>query len=202
MRTYVYIDGSNLYYGSLRGTTFKWLNPQELYSRLLPQHRINHIKYFTAHVSARPGDPDQPTTQRADLRALRTLPHLDIILGHFLSSNVHMSSTYPPFHGPKTAQVIKTEEKGSDVNIAAHLLSDGFQGLYETAVLITNDSDLREPVGMVREQLQLPVDIISPYKKPSRVLAQHATFITTIRTGVLTNSQVRKPLTDNGEYLS
>jgi len=46
--------------------------------------------------------------------------------------------------------VDKTEEKGSDVNLATHLLHDGFRGMFEAAVLITNDSDLTEPVRVVR----------------------------------------------------
>ena len=46
----------------------------------------------------------------------------------------------------KYANVMKTEEKGSDVNIAAHLINDGYKGLYQVAVLITNDFDLVEPI--------------------------------------------------------
>ena len=43
---------------------------------------------------------------------------------------------------PKYVNVMKTEEKGSDVNIAAHLINDGYKGLYQVAILVTNDSDL------------------------------------------------------------
>jgi hypothetical protein len=46
-------------------------------------------------------------------------------------------------------------------------------GLYEAAVLMTNDSDLLEPVPMVRQQFGLPVGMITPRKHPSRVLVQH-----------------------------
>ena len=30
MKTNVYVDGFNLYYGALRGTAFRWLNLEEL----------------------------------------------------------------------------------------------------------------------------------------------------------------------------
>jgi uncharacterized LabA/DUF88 family protein len=198
MRTYVYIDGFNLYYGALRGTPYKWLDLTALCSHLLPprHHTIERIKYFTAQVSARPDDPDQATRQQVYFRALRTIPHLDIILGHFLTSEIRMRLVNPPATGPRTVQVIKTEEKGSDVNMAAHLLSDGYRGRYEAAVLVTNDSDLLEPVRMVRQELGLPVGIISPYARPSRALGQYATFVKTIRPGVLRVSQFSDPLRD------
>ena len=40
----------------------------------------------------------------------------------------------------------KTEEKGSDVNLASHLLLDGFQQTRDTVVVFSNDSDLRVPI--------------------------------------------------------
>ena len=39
-RTYVYIDGFNLYYGPVKGTSFKWLNVRQLCELLLPGARI------------------------------------------------------------------------------------------------------------------------------------------------------------------
>jgi len=84
MRTYVYVDGFNLYYGALRGTPYKWLNLPTLCTLLLPGYQVEKMKYFTAHIQARPDDPDQPTRQQVYLRALSTLPNLEIILGHFL----------------------------------------------------------------------------------------------------------------------
>ena len=96
----------------------------------------------------------------------------------------------------KMVKVVKTEEKGSDVNLAAHLVNDGHLGRYESAVLITNDSDLLEPVKMVRYQLKLPVGVLNPQKRPSRVLVKHATFIKKIRAGVLRTSQFPATLRD------
>jgi hypothetical protein len=88
------------------------------------------IKYFTAPVTARPNDPDQPNRQRLYFRALRTLPNLEIILGHFLEHEVKMLVAHPVLGSPKYITVIKTEEKGSDVNIASHMINDGYKGLY------------------------------------------------------------------------
>ena len=52
------------------------------------------------------------------LRALATMPHVSVRLGHFLTSTVRMPLVAPPPGGPRTVEVIKTKEKGSDVNLA------------------------------------------------------------------------------------
>ncbi len=146
---------------------------------MLPGDNIVSIKYFTAKVSARPHDPQQPTRQQAYLRALRTIPNLSIILGHFLTHSCRMvlTGTNPP----QKVWVDKTEEKGSDVNIAAHLLNDGFHRRYEVAVLVSNDSDLMEPVRIVRQEMNLPVGILNPHPTHSVALKPLATFMKRIR---------------------
>jgi hypothetical protein len=112
MKTHVYVDGFNLYYGAVRGTPFKWLDISKLCQLLLPKHQIVRIKYFTARVSARPGDPDQPSRQQAFLRALATLPNFDIMFGHFLTNEIYMlQAGGPPGAPPKYVRVIKSRRK-------------------------------------------------------------------------------------------
>lgn len=170
MKTYIYVDGFNLYYGALKGTPYKWLDLAKLCQSILPKNQIVKIKYFTARVSARPDDPQQPARQQAYLRALSTIPNLEIIYGRFLSSKVHMRLTNPPVKGSPYVQVYKMEEKGSDVNLGVHLLHDGHLSVYEVAIVISNDSDLVEPIRLVQQDLQKPVGILNPYAKPSHVL--------------------------------
>lgn len=179
MRTCVYIDGFNFYYGAVKGTQYKWLDVGKMCQLLLPKNQIVKIKYFTARVQARPHDPDQPTRQDIYLRALSTLPNLEIVYSSFLASQPWMIEV----GSGRRVQVHKTEEKGSDVNIAAHLVNDGHKGLFELAVLVTNDSDLVEPVKIVRQELGLPVGILNPHRKPSYQLVQHALFVKAIRQG-------------------
>ena len=197
MRTAVYIDGFNLYYGSLKKTPFKWLDINKLCHLLLPNHKIDKIKYFTARVNSRINDPVLPNRQQTYLRAISTLPNVEIIFGHFLSQEISLPMAgYPP-NNQKFVKVIKFEEKGSDVNLATHLLNDGYKKEYEVAVLITNDSDLLEPVRIVRDELKLAVGIINPHKRPSRVLIKYATFIKKIRKGVLAASHFPDKLQDS-----
>jgi len=194
--THIYIDGFNLYYGALRRTPYRWLNLETLCQLLLPKNTIGQIKYFTALVSARPNDPDQPVRQQLYLRALRTLPKVSIHFGHFLTHEVMMALVVAPGQPPKYARVIKTEEKGSDVNLATHLLHDAHMGRFDVAVIISNDSDLLEPIKIVRGQLHKRVGILNPHPNPSRALLPHIDFIKQIRTGVLRTAQFPLTLTD------
>lgn len=98
-------------------------------------------------------------------------------------------------------KVIKTEEKGSDVNIATHLLNDAYHNRYDMAVIVSNDSDLIEPVRIVIAELKKGVGIVNPHKHPSRALLKHATFFKTIRTSALLKSQFPARLIDeHGEF--
>ncbi len=195
-KTNIYVDGFNLFYGAVKGTPYKWLDLNRLCELLLPHHDIQTIKYFTARVSARPSNPDQDLRQQVYLRALRTLPNVETIFGHFLTNKVKMPLATPTPGGPRIADVLTTEEKGSDVNIASHLVNDAHNGSFEVAVLITNDSDLLTPMKIVRRELHLPVGIINPYDRFARVLAREASFKKKIRVGVLTSSQFPDTLHD------
>jgi len=201
-KTYVYVDGFNLYYGAVKETPYRWLNIRRLCELLLPSHTIHKIKYFTARVSARRDDPDKPTRQQIYLRALKTLPDVEIIYGSFLSHDVMMLLADPPPKGPRFVSVSRTEEKGSDVNIATHLVHDAHRANFETAILVTNDSDLQEPIRIVREELALEVGILNPHRHtPSRVLTKYASFIKQIREGPLRASQFPVTLKDgNGKF--
>ena len=200
-RTNVYIDGFNLFYGALKKTPYRWLNVERLCHLLLPQNTIGEIKYFTAMVSARPDDPDQPVRQSLYLRALATLPCVSVHYGHFLTHKVWMPQVPVLGQPQQYVRVIKTEEKGSDVNLATHLLHDAHMDRFDVAVIITNDSDLLGPVRIVREQLGKSVGALNPHKNPSRAMLPHLDFYKPIRTGVLQAAQFSDVLIDqHGQF--
>jgi len=200
MKTNVYVDTFNLYYGCLKGTPYRWLNIMALCNMELPTNTINKIRCFTATIVARPNDPTKPERQSTYFRALRTTPNLTIHLGHFLESNVYMPYVNPPVDGHNTAFVKKTEEKGSDVNLATYLLLDGFRGDYEAAIVISNDSDLMEPVRIVRRELGLNVVMLmpcGPRSTPSIQLRKVANKHKIISTAALAASQFPPVLYDS-----
>ncbi len=127
------------------------------------------------------------------MRALRTVPNLEIITGTFLTHSVNMKLA----DGKGYARVIKTEEKGTDVNIASHLINDGRKNEYDMAVVISNDSDLVEPVRIIIQEMKLPVIVVSPFERNTIELKKIATLCKQIRKGVLKASQFEGTLTDD-----
>ena len=202
MKTNVYIDAFNLYYGCLKQTQYRWLDLAALGQAILPKHTIGRIRYFTALVSTIPGDGDgaQPQRQQVYLRALKTLPNLTVHLGHYLTHEKSMPLAHPPPNGPKFATVVKTEEKGSDVNLATMLLMDAFRKDFEQAIVISNDSDLVLPIEVVRTELHIPVGVVFPCSRPHRTpsvqLRAAATFNRDIRPQTLQKCQFPATLTD------
>lgn len=213
MRTFVYIDGFNLYY-AIRSTGCKWLNIKLLAENVLPAHAIvSCVKYYTARVSGA-SDPTQPARQQIYLNALATLPEVNIFYGNFLAkanwrpmlnlpvadrsltggttatvlspnnytvaadASVPASTTEilpvskyrngqhsrkpTPHSGAIKAQVFSMEEKGSDVNLAVHLVHDAWKKDFDAAAIITNDTDLVEPIRIVSMELGLPVFLLTP----------------------------------------
>lgn len=199
MLTNVYVDGFNLYYGCLKGTPHRWLDLDALTRRLLPGDHIHRIRYFTARVISRPDDPDLLNRQDFYLRALATIPNLTVHLGRFQVHTVRMRLANPVSGGPTSAQVIKVEEKGSDVNIATYLLADAFREDCQTSVVITNDADLAEPIRLLCHELRHPVGIVNPHAAHKRSLglaAAQPTFFKQIRPAVLRACQFPEKLQD------
>ena len=196
MNTNVYVDGFNLYYGCLRGTPYRWLDLAALCRLLLPANHINLIRYFTALVHERPGDPQQPQRQRTYIRALETIPNLSVHYGQFLTHSVPMRLETPLSDGTTVARVTKTEEKGTDVNIATRLVFDIFDGNCDIAVLISNDSDLVPPIQAVKERFGTSIGLLNPYHRPSRLLRDNVDFYRPIRRGPLSASQFPDQMQD------
>ncbi|HUC57473.1 MAG TPA: NYN domain-containing protein [Streptosporangiaceae bacterium] len=202
IRANVYIDGFNLYYGSIKGNGpgYKWLDLDVLCSKyLIPANPINRIRYFTARISARPGDPGAPVRQETYLRAIATLPSVSVHLGHFQQTKVRMPLVNPAPTGEKTAKVYKTEEKGSDVNLATYLLLDAFRHDCDLAVVISNDSDLEAPIGAVMKELGIPVGLLNPHPAWCRsrdLLNLKPAFFKQIRTNAIKSSQFPERLSD------
>ena len=81
-------------------------------------------------------------------------------------------STSPAAPTPEVAYVWKTEEKGSDVNLGVHLVRDAFLKNYEAFAIVTNDTDLEEPIKIVAQELQLRTILLTPTARPSASLSR------------------------------
>ena len=90
--------------------------------------------------------------------------------------------------------IIKIEEIGSDVNLACHLLLDAFQDNFDVACVLSNDSDLVEPIRIVTQVIGKPVGLLSPVPNPNPELSHVSSFIRRISVSDLAASQFPDPL--------
>jgi len=137
----VYVDGFNLYFGIV--STYpktKWLNIWQLAKNLLKPHQnLIGVKYFTSLVS---NNPPKEKRQRDYISALQTTP-LQIIYGHYQSK--------PTFCNKCGHSWNDNEEKMTDVNIAVNMISDAIEDKYDTAFLISGDSDLVPAINTIHK---------------------------------------------------
>ena len=204
MRTIIYIDGFNLYFRLLeKRPALKWLNIKALAEKLLkPENKVIGVRYYTARVSGRI-DPNAPARQQIYLDALRTLPEITLHMGAFLLSEKFAGLVKPPEFRPRitlsepwpdVVKIIKVEEKGSDVNLASQLLLDAFQKSFDVAAVLSNDSDLVEPIRIVTQVMGKPVGLLSPVSNPNPELSRVSSFIRRISVSDLAASQFSSPL--------
>ena len=184
-RVSAYIDGLNLYYGlrSKNWRRYYWLNLWRLSENLLrPHQQLTRVRYFTAPFLPDEENPGQPERQEVYLQALATLPNLSIQYGyHLLKDKVckqcgAISQTH--------------EEKMTDVNIAAAFLCDAQDDVFDTAILITGDSDQSGPISVVKDRHpNKRVLVAFPPDRHSKQLREvsHASF--TIGRGKIAASQ-------------
>lgn len=162
MKTIVYIDGYNLYYGLLRRSAFKWL---DLY-RLFQEHALDsdadvvEVRYYTAPVLGRMSDdPESPQRQRTYLQALRKMPpgKVSIIEGKIMAETPvrRLVNPFPECPDQTHAKVHDFTEKKTDVNLAADLITGAWTGAYEQAVVCSNDTDLEGALRAVKENCPL-----------------------------------------------
>ena len=195
-RVAVYIDGLNLFYGlNYPGwRQYHWLDPRRLAERLLrPGQRLAMVKYFTARFQRRAEYPYRHISQDTYLKALATLPDLTIQYG---------------YHLPKTRTCRNCggswetfEEKMTDVNIAIALLRDAMQDAFDTAVVISADSDLIGPIDVVLRSCPAKRIVVAfPPKRHSAELERHATAAFKLGRGVIAGSQFPTPVVDANGY--
>lgn len=173
MRTILYVDGFNFYHLRLqRQRQFRWLNLKVLGEHLVrAPHVITKVNYYTARVSAKI-DAAAPAKQQLYLSALASVPEIETHLGRFLFGEKWAFLLQPPsarpanytwnLPGPRMVQVAKVEEKGSDVNLASHLVRDALLDRFDVALVLSNDTDLVEPVRIVTQEVGKRVGLIAP----------------------------------------
>ncbi len=187
MKTIAYVDGYNLYHRLLKkDRDTRWLDLEALIQNALsPKAELIQINYYTARVTAGI-DLDAPRKQKLYWNALLSNPKIKKTEGKFLIKPRWAGLVHPPEFLPNkemiepypdVVRVRKAEEKGSDVNLATHLVRDAFTQKFDQAVVITNDTDLIEPIRVVTEELGLKVGLLAPVDKPAHFLKAVASWV-------------------------
>src|ERR1700736_5219643 len=163
-RVIAYIDGLNLYYGVPKlAPSAKWLDLERLCKLLRPNDDLRLIKYFSAPVA---GSADQAVY----LRALATLPKVEVVLGKFKRKNVKCGVAGCPHPSSKWFTV--PEEKRTDVNIAVSMVDDAYQNACDHFVLMSGDSDLVPGLATVRQRFPAKkITVYVPSRNPIRAAA-------------------------------
>jgi uncharacterized LabA/DUF88 family protein len=206
MRTIIYVDGFNLYYRMLeKRPDLKWLDIKQVAEKTLrPENQIIGVRYYTARVSGR-HDRLAPGRQQVYFDALSTIPEISLHMGNFLSTKKFAGLVHPPAFRPHLAtplpqpwpvvvRVHKTEEKGSDVNLASHLLLGAFRDDYDVAAVLSNDTDLVEPIRIATQELGKVVGLLSPVSVPAPQLRAVSSFVRHIKISDLLSSQFPDPI--------
>ena len=141
------------------------------------------VRYFTARISPRLGSPSKSKRQATFLEALETRSDLHIYYGHYLAKERRCSEC--------GAEWIIYEEKMTDVNIAVELLGDAQDDAFDTAIIISGDSDLTPPVRAILDRYpEKRVIVASPPSRHSSQLADAATAAFSIGRKKLKDSQL------------
>lgn len=211
-RTYVYIDGFNLYNrayskhpAAAQRQSLKWLDLVALARHVLPHNDVVQVRYFTAKIRPSTSDPDAPKRQHAYLRALSSLPELSIHLGQFRVRDKLGRVVRPAQLAGRHVTISTFEEKGSDVNMAVWALRDGYEAKPDVSVFLTGDSDLAE-AGTLLQAIGITVGVILPAevhytdadgkkianRRPNKIPAD---FLKTLRITDLRSSQLPATVT-------
>ncbi|MGA7436583.1 MAG: NYN domain-containing protein [Luteibacter sp.] len=195
MRTAIYVDGFNLFHRLLqRKNHLKWLDLFALTRNALrTENDVVMIRYFTARVTNTDADPAKSLRQDVYLRALTAsgvLIHYGVFRerqrrARLVETTTESEASY--------VKVWSREEKGSDVNLAVHLINDAWSDQYDCAVVITNDSDLAEALRLVRSMGKI-VGLLSPVPNPTPDLQRHADFVRLIKASHLIRAQLPRSI--------
>lgn len=143
-RVIAYVDGFNLYFGMKKkwSNRYLWLDLVRLSESLLKDSQeLEAVKYFTSRVSQRPGNWGKWKRQNTYLEALEAIGDVTFYYGHYIDKSVSCRRCGANWYG--------AEEKKTDVSIAVELLCDAHDDRFDTAIVISGDSDLSPPIKAV-----------------------------------------------------
>lgn len=185
LRTRIYVDGYNLYYGCLKSTPYKWLDLMTLFEQhILPSSAPAEsallplgIKFFTAKILEKAARAlDSVSSQARYHTALRKLynERIELIEGYYslIESKAKLVSPTAPDTWPRDCEetlVWKLEEKQSDVNLALQAYHDAITGEVDQVVVVTNDTDIAPALQLIRIYTEVQIGLVVPSRSHQRI---------------------------------
>lgn len=175
LKTIVYIDGYNFYFGLLKNTAYKWLDVVGLVKHIChiqnPEFDVIAVKFFTAPVITRVSSKGDKAgqAQNAYLKALtaRHSDTLEIIQGYYILEKGFLPKYNTPIVKEDRVAVWRLEEKQTDVNIALHIYRDVTFNKCQQVVLVSSDSDLEPALKFCKQDYpNIQIGLILPRPKP------------------------------------
>lgn len=195
MNVICYIDGFNLYHGlrSKGWRKYYWLDLWALAERFLkPGQTLVEVVYCTTLIKDDPSGQQRQLTFIDALKAHR--PGIKVVYGHYLAKDQRCfkcGNTYT-----------RHEEKMTDVNIAVELLRDAHDDAFDTALVVSADSDLAPPVEAVVTRFPAKrVIVIAPPDRQSKKLESVASASFRLGRKTLQDSQLPDEYTKPDGYV-
>lgn len=217
MKTRIYVDGYNLYYGCLKNTPYKWLDVAKLIEEYILSTSVpegycissTDFRYFTAPISSKAAQDDDSVRDQANyhraLEALYDQHKLNIISGYFSITDTFAykiddtDPTLEPRYCEKV-KIWKLEEKQTDVNIAVEALYDALTDeTLDHIVFVTNDTDIAPVLKKIKQSRDIKIGVIVPTKetvrRPSEKLTSNADwFRSNIKNHELAGSEMPRAI--------
>lgn len=133
-RVALFIDGSNLYNGMRENLSNTRVNLQALIKQLLGPRELFRTYYYNAPLTD-DYDTELREGQQRFFESLRRIPYVTVRLGRL--------------HRRHDGSLV---EKGIDVAIAVESLGLAYENAYDTAILVSGDSDYVELVEAVKRR--------------------------------------------------
>jgi len=193
MKTVIYVDGYNLFYGCLKHSSDKWLVVKTLLFDWIiraqhPDSELVCLKFFTADIKSKVathGDAAQ-VAQQSYHRALELLypQHIKIIRGYYSLEKAQLLAYKKPPVKSERVDVWRLEEKQTDVNIALEAYRDAAKGVVQQQVFVSNDTDLSPALAAIREDFgsAIQIGVILPIRESrnhrpgNQQLSKHANW--------------------------
>ncbi len=181
------IDGFNLYHAidKMRREEYKWCNYRKLAKQFIkPYQNLTHVLYFTAYAFWNPGRVERHEKFVAALQGSGVVA----VLGRFKEVTRYCCECKRHY--------IAHEEKETDVNLAAHLLHLAHLDQFDTALIISADSDYASAIALTRKHFpQKKIGVVFPVgQKQSDKLASVASFVLYMKPHHIKNSLLPKTI--------